>query len=189
MRLQHAWLQSHTSLASTSDGYSSSPSPTRPLLSSSNSVDWEKAEIGLTTSLSPKLSPAFKLEVFDKSKMFHHVANDNSQLMLLLQRNSGLFLATLAQFLYSTMSLFFKLLSNYSEINREPIPTLQIIFLRMIMTWLGCTSYMIYRKIPDPILGPKGVRHLLLARGAFGFASLFSWYYSLNKLALAVSVE
>lgn len=40
------------------------------------------------------------------------------------------------------------------------------------ITWICSISYMLIANIPDPILGPKGVRLLLLTRGLFG--SVFS---------------
>ncbi|KAF8623271.1 hypothetical protein AX17_007477 [Amanita inopinata Kibby_2008] len=39
--------------------------------------------------------------------------------------------------------------------------------------------------IPDPIVGPKGIRLLLLFRGLSGFVGLFGIYYSLQYLSLS----
>ncbi|KAF8873874.1 hypothetical protein BD779DRAFT_1678989 [Infundibulicybe gibba] len=39
--------------------------------------------------------------------------------------------------------------------------------------------------VPDPFLGPNGVRMLLVCRGLFGFLCLFGLYYSLQYLSLS----
>jgi len=39
--------------------------------------------------------------------------------------------------------------------------------------------------VPDPFLGPKGVRGLLVLRGCSGFIALFGMYYSLKYLSLS----
>jgi hypothetical protein len=36
------------------------------------------------------------------------------------------------------------------------------------ITWSFCIIYMLATKVPDPFLGPKGVRLLLLFRGSSG---------------------
>ena len=36
------------------------------------------------------------------------------------------------------------------------------------ITWMCCITYMFSSKVPDPLLGPKGVRALLLIRGLSG---------------------
>jgi len=44
---------------------------------------------------------------------------------------------------------------------------------------------MLIAKIPDPFLGPKGIRMLLFMRGFSGFFGLFGMYYSLQYLSLS----
>ncbi|KAG1893373.1 uncharacterized protein F5891DRAFT_1066972 [Suillus fuscotomentosus] len=63
--------------------------------------------------------------------------------------------------------------------------TLELIAVRMGITLACCVLYMVAMKIPDPILGPKGVRLLLVNRGLCGFFGLFGMYYSLQYLSLA----
>jgi EamA domain-containing membrane protein RarD len=104
-----------------------------------------------------------------------------------IQRHTGLLLALVSQLLYATMALFFKLLTTQSSGNLVPPSALQIIFVRMLITWSGCVIYMLVTKTPDPFFGPKEVRILLTFRGLAGFTSLFSLYFSLEKLTLAVS--
>ncbi|KAG2098078.1 hypothetical protein BD769DRAFT_1677694 [Suillus cothurnatus] len=53
------------------------------------------------------------------------------------------------------------------------------------ITLACCVLYMMAMKIPDPFLGPKGVRLLLVNRGLCGFFGLFGMYYSLQYLSLA----
>ena len=52
----------------------------------------------------------------------------------------------------------------------------------MFITYFGATSWMLFRKIPDPFFGPPPVRGLLFARGITGFFGLFAVYYSLGYM-------
>ena len=96
-------------------------------------------------------------------------------------RNLGLFLIAAAQMFFSTMNLCAKLLS----MGDPPIHPLEIIAVRMFITWLGGLAYLHYNKVPDYFLGPKGVRLLLVVRGVVGFFGLFGIYYSLQYLDLS----
>jgi drug/metabolite transporter (DMT)-like permease len=96
-------------------------------------------------------------------------------------RNLGLFLIAGAQMFFSMMNLCAKLLS----MGDPPIHPLEIIFVRMFITWLGAVSYLHYNKVPDYFLGPKGIRLLLILRGVVGFFGLFGVYYSLQYLDLS----
>ncbi|KDQ57902.1 hypothetical protein JAAARDRAFT_34714 [Jaapia argillacea MUCL 33604] len=98
-----------------------------------------------------------------------------------LDRNSGLLLIAGAQGVFSFMSVLVKKLSSLDE----PVPTLELVFSRMIITYICCTSYMVLRGVPDPFLGPKGVRLLLILRGFSGFFGLFGVYFALNYLSLS----
>ncbi|OJA18256.1 hypothetical protein AZE42_13185 [Rhizopogon vesiculosus] len=53
------------------------------------------------------------------------------------------------------------------------------------ITLIGCVIYMIIKRIPDPITGPKGVRMLLIFRGITGFFGLIGLYWSLQYLSVA----
>ncbi|KAI6001079.1 integral membrane protein DUF6 [Pisolithus orientalis] len=54
----------------------------------------------------------------------------------------------------------------------------------MVITFICCEIYMIAAKVPDPFLGPKDVRSLLICRGVAGFFALFGTYYALQYLSL-----
>ncbi|KAM6499709.1 drug/metabolite transporter superfamily [Amanita muscaria] len=55
----------------------------------------------------------------------------------------------------------------------------------MVITY-GCSLlYMIMAGVEDPVLGPKGVRLLLVCRGITGFVGLFGSYVSLQYLSLS----
>jgi drug/metabolite transporter (DMT)-like permease len=98
-----------------------------------------------------------------------------------VHRNLGLFLIASAQLFFATMNLCAKLLSQ----SDPPIHPLEIIFVRMTITWFGSLAYLHHKKIPGTPFGPHGVRLLLIARGGFGFFVLFGIYYSLQYLALS----
>lgn len=106
-----------------------------------------------------------------------------------VQRNLGLLLLLLAQLLYSSMGLSYQLLarltSDPSHGNTNAVTPLQVIFARMSMTWLGCVIALRLTGTPHPILGPPGVRLLLVLRGIIGFFGLSGFYASLRYLSLA----
>ncbi|KAH7906451.1 hypothetical protein BJ138DRAFT_1162599 [Hygrophoropsis aurantiaca] len=95
--------------------------------------------------------------------------------------NSGILIIMSSQLFFAGMNLSVKLLNSLDR----PVPTLELIIIRMVITLCFCLLYMIVTKIPDPFLGPKGVRLLLVVRGISGFFGLFGMYYSLIYLSLA----
>jgi drug/metabolite transporter (DMT)-like permease len=66
-----------------------------------------------------------------------------------------------------------------------PVSTLQLIVVRMGITYICSLAYMITVRMDDAILGPKGVRSLLVLRGVTGFFALFGVYFSLQYLTLS----
>ncbi|CCM00212.1 uncharacterized protein FIBRA_02240 [Fibroporia radiculosa] len=107
----------------------------------------------------------------------------SSQCVETFQNNTGLLLIACSQAFGSTMSVLVKKLNSVDP----PVHILELIFVRMTITWIVCVSYMSITKVPDPILGPKGVRLLLAFRGVSGFTGLFGSYYSLQYLSLSDS--
>lgn len=101
--------------------------------------------------------------------------------MSFLHRNLGLLLIAGAQVFFSMMNLFAKILSVEDPL----IHPSEIIFVRMLITWLATLLYLHCSKVPDYLVGPKGVRLLLVARGILGFFGLFGIYYSLQHLDLS----
>ncbi|KAI0667462.1 hypothetical protein C8Q78DRAFT_1053153 [Trametes maxima] len=99
----------------------------------------------------------------------------------IIQSNIGMLLVAASQLFFSLMNVWVKKLNSLDP----PVPAFELIFVRMAITWICCISYMFIVKVPDPILGPKGVRLLLVARGFFGFFGLFGVYYSLQYLSLS----
>jgi hypothetical protein len=63
------------------------------------------------------------------------------------------------------MNITVKLLNELDP----PVPTFEIIFIRMSITWLFSIIVMYHTQVPDPIAGPPGVRWLLAVRGFSGF--------------------
>ncbi|KAI0763809.1 EamA-like transporter family-domain-containing protein [Trametes elegans] len=96
------------------------------------------------------------------------------------KNNTGMLLVGAAQFFFAFMNVCVKKLNNLAA-----VPALELICVRMGITWICCVAYMYIRKIPDPFLGPKEVRLLLVLRGCFGFVGIFSLYYSLQYLSLS----
>nr|CDI56356.1 duf6-domain-containing protein [Melanopsichium pennsylvanicum 4] len=103
----------------------------------------------------------------------------------LVKRNEGILLLGLAQLFFSTMNFFFKLINLLPPEESAPVTALEIILIRMSITWVGCVGFMLISGVENPILGPKEVRKLLALRGFVGFFGLFGLYYSLQFLSLA----
>jgi len=95
--------------------------------------------------------------------------------------NIGLLLIAASTAFNSMMSTLVKKLNSVDP----PVPMLELIFIRMSMTWLCCITYMWITKVPDPLLGPKGIRLLLVARGVCGFTGLSGSYFSLQYLTVS----
>ncbi|KAF8259028.1 integral membrane protein DUF6 [Lactarius quietus] len=95
--------------------------------------------------------------------------------------NAGLLLVAASQVFFSAMNLSVKVLNSLDE----PVPTFELILVRMGITTACSVVYMCWKKIPDPLLGPKGVRTLLVFRGLSGFIGLCGIYFSLQYLSLS----
>ncbi|KAJ8456284.1 hypothetical protein ONZ45_g18783 [Pleurotus djamor] len=101
-----------------------------------------------------------------------------------LKRNVGLLLIVASQAFMSFMNVAVKKLNSLDP----PVPALELVVVRMVMTYVLCMTYMLSRGVPDPWIGPKGVRALLVFRGVTGFFGLFGLYYSLQYLSLSDAV-
>jgi len=87
------------------------------------------------------------------------------KLNLFVENNAGLLLIAAAHVFFSLMDGLFKELNALDP----SVSTLQIIAVRMTITYICCITYMLWRHIPDPFLGPKDLRTLLVIRGIAGF--------------------
>jgi hypothetical protein len=63
------------------------------------------------------------------------------------------------------MNITVKLLNELDP----PVPTFEIIFIRMSITWLFSIIVMYHTEVANPVAGPPGVRRLLAIRGFSGF--------------------
>ncbi|KAF8603268.1 hypothetical protein BDV93DRAFT_523348 [Ceratobasidium sp. AG-I] len=97
------------------------------------------------------------------------------------KRNEGLFIIAASQFFFSLMNLSVKVLTVLDK----PVPTFELVAVRMGITYICCQAYMFASGVPDPILGPKGIRMWLVIRGVVGFFGLFGLYYSLQYMSLS----
>ncbi|KAI8812799.1 hypothetical protein BJ742DRAFT_673442 [Cladochytrium replicatum] len=69
---------------------------------------------------------------------------------------------------------------------REPevLHSFEIIFIRSIITYILSAGTMLFYKIDGALIGPKGVRGLLMLRGLEGFLSLSCSYAAVGLLSL-----
>ncbi|KAF8147806.1 hypothetical protein K438DRAFT_1867345 [Mycena galopus ATCC 62051] len=95
--------------------------------------------------------------------------------------NAGLLLVTAAQAVFSLVNVAVKILQNLDE----PVSTLQLIIVRMGITYICSIIYMLIQNVPHPFIGPEGVRLLLGFRGVTGFIGLNGTYFSLQYLSLS----
>lgn len=81
-----------------------------------------------------------------------------------------------------------KLLVTDKDFN-TPIHPVQILFVRMIITYICCVVYMYTTKsVPDYPFGPPEIRKLLIIRGVVGFFGVFGLYFLLQYLSLSDAV-
>ncbi|KAG8692199.1 hypothetical protein FRC08_009945 [Ceratobasidium sp. 394] len=97
------------------------------------------------------------------------------------KRNEGLFIIAASQFFFSLMNLCVKVLT----VLEKPVPTFELVAVRMTITYICCQVYMFASGVADPILGPKGIRMWLVIRGVVGFFGLSGLYYSLQYMSLS----
>ncbi|CAK9438119.1 uncharacterized protein LODBEIA_P24270 [Lodderomyces beijingensis] len=126
-------------------------------------------------------------------------ASDRSRLQLVSHKlatfynsviapNVGISLLLLSQFLNSIMVTTCKLLVTDKDFN-TPIHPLQILFVRMFITYVCCLIYMFVTKsIEQAPFGPVKLRKLLVMRGLVGFFGVFGMYFSLQYLSLSDAV-
>ncbi|KAI9450019.1 hypothetical protein BJY52DRAFT_208711 [Lactarius psammicola] len=82
--------------------------------------------------------------------------------------NTGLLLVAASQIFLTVMNMSVKLLNSLDE----PVPTFELVLVQMAIASVCSVAYMYWKKIPDPLLGPKGVRTFLVFRGLTGCESL-----------------
>ncbi|KAK6202716.1 uncharacterized protein RJT21DRAFT_21292 [Scheffersomyces amazonensis] len=122
--------------------------------------------------------------VFGKAKQFLV----QSIYLPYISPNVGVSLLILSQFFNSIMVTTCKLLVTDKDFN-VPIHPLQILFVRMFITYICCLLYMLLtRSVPDAPFGAKSLRPLLFLRGIVGFFGVFGLYFSLQYLSLSDAV-
>lgn len=123
-----------------------------------------------------------KLTHFLSLKVFSKVRSKVKSVIEILGSRPGIILIVIAQVFGSLMTALTRKLETSTN---PPFHPLQILFVRMIVTWTCSIAYMHYTKVPDYLLGPKGYRFWLILRGIAGFFGVFGMYYSLMYLNLS----
>lgn len=101
-------------------------------------------------------------------------------LALFVETNLGLLLVAVAQLFFTLMGVTVRYFLSSTDIS-----TLTLIAVRMAISTAFCIGTLLVMRDPHPILGPPEIRHLLWARGLFGFWSLFSGYQALRNLTVS----
>lgn len=92
--------------------------------------------------------------------------------------NRSYLLVIFSTFFGSLMTLLTKLL----ESDGNGMHAFQILFLRMVASWVVCVGFLYYTKRSEFPFGPKDVRWLLFVRGAFGFLGIGGLWTALSEL-------
>ncbi|KAI9439313.1 hypothetical protein H4582DRAFT_2076013 [Lactarius indigo] len=134
------------------------------------------------------LTPENRSETAHKRKLRHGISwrwnSARTLVSIFVDNNAGLMLVGASQFFLSAMNVAVKLLNGLDK----PVPTLELIWVRMVITYICSIAYMYWKQIPDPVFGPKGLRLLLVLRGFTGFFGLSGMYFSLQYLSLSDAV-
>lgn len=108
-----------------------------------------------------------------------------------LKPNVGLVLLVISQFFNSCMVVSTKVLETEDvEAGEEPIKPLQILLVRMLITYLGTLIYMYLNRasIKNVPFGAPPMRKWLALRGFTGFFGVFGMYFSLLYLSISDAV-
>ncbi|KAH8778841.1 hypothetical protein F5883DRAFT_543048 [Diaporthe sp. PMI_573] len=97
------------------------------------------------------------------------------------ETNRSCMLVVTSSLFSSAMALFTKLL----ELGDDGMDAFQILFIRMGVTTLWCTSLLCWKGKPESLIGPKEVRGLLLLRGISGFFGIVGIWSAIKFLSLA----
>ena len=116
------------------------------------------------------------------------ITNFFQRAMKNVKDNRGAIMLLFSQFFGSIMNTTVKLLSTKSE-DVDPIDPIQILFTRMLITYLCCVAYMLIdKRIPQAPFGARPIRKLLCLRGIVGFIAIVGSYYSLQYLSLSDAI-
>ncbi|QLQ81838.1 hypothetical protein HG537_0G00920 [Torulaspora globosa] len=106
--------------------------------------------------------------------------------------NTGLVLLIISYFFNSSMVVSTKVLETDHEgvPGQEPIKPLQILLVRMSITYVATLLYMFKNRssIPNVPFGPPEMRKWLVLRGVMGFFGVFGLYFSLMYLSLSDAI-
>lgn len=109
-----------------------------------------------------------------------------------LKPNIGLVLLVVSYFFNSSMVVSTKVLETDHESNpgQEPIKPLQILLVRMSITYVGTLLYMYKNRstIDHVPFGRPEMRKWLVLRGVMGFIAVFGLYFSLMYLSLSDAI-
>ncbi|GAB0133825.1 hypothetical protein EsDP_00002219 [Epichloe bromicola] len=95
--------------------------------------------------------------------------------------NKPSILVALSQLFAALMNLS----ARFLELEGDGMHPVQMLLLRQSVTWLCCSLYMWWMKIPNYPFGRREIRWLLLVRGITGFFGIFGMWWSMMYLPLA----
>lgn len=188
---QHYEGEDDTTLLGSDDASNQSPSPAgdlAPLMS-----DLDKA-IGTRSENSPQLLKSTGPGRFSisshpgetRSTLYDGAETPTnatliSKIKQFWETNRSCMLVVTSSVFSAAMALFTKLL----ELSDDGMDAFQILFIRMAVTTIWCTSILWWEGKPDSLLGPKEVRGLLLLRGISGFFGILGIWTAIKFLSLA----
>lgn len=102
-----------------------------------------------------------------------------------IEKDLGLYFVIGSELCNSWMLVATKLLENDEVGSEDPINPLQILVVRMTVTYIGCLIYFKTRNIENAPFGPKELRWVMSIRGLCGFFAVAGLYYSLINLSVS----
>lgn len=138
----------------------------------------------ITRRPSPDNNASVRLQMFSSSVDDWLTAKLPPGLIYFISQNVGLVFVAISELFFVLMGLTVKYFLSATQIS-----TTTLIFVRMGITAICCVlSLWLIKRDPNPLLGPPGIRGILILRGFFGFMGLLSSYQSLRGLTLSDSV-
>lgn len=102
-----------------------------------------------------------------------------------IQKDIGLYFVVGSELCNSWMLVATKLLEKDEVGSEDPINPLQILFVRMVITYVGCLIYFRTNNIEGAPFGPKELRWAMVLRGLAGCLCVAGLYYSLINLSVS----
>lgn len=137
---------------------------------------WRLPSISLSDD--ERSPPAYHLPSSSQSQFRSTIkASLPSRMVQIWEENRSCIFVVISGLFASAMALFTKKL----ELGGSGLHPVQILFMRMVVTTIGCMAYLWWKRIPHSLLGAKSIRWLLLFRGFSGFVGIYTMWTAIRE--------